>query len=212
MKNNIVDQGGWKGHSHSTSYRLLYKHDKNTPYSNIMPGSSPDVREDYSDAVITCNINRQYCHETIMFSDGAPDDSKIGLFNLCDDNCSDNIRCDNKYILTLQKNETPLFIQQVQQQILKLNINMIKDLCKIIAEYSVKSYNWETIKEYTVIGDTVNINWDKGTDSEGEEYFLSYGDNNAYKGVLELSWNITMNLSNEYYGDIKVKSIIMPLL
>ena len=201
---NVQKNREMQGAQPLLSYRLLYKPTREMQhYIGIEPGSSPDGSEDYP-AIITCSINKQY--NTITFTDGEPENSKIRLFNLCDDT----------YILNLQKDQTHSVIQQIKQKILNSNINIISDLCQIIAEYSVDLYKkWQTIEEYSGTTSLYNIEWDREIDEEmtesEEEDYWSFHDDDEYEGILKLSDEITMNLYHYYHGDVRVKSITMPL-
>lgn len=187
---NIIDQGG-----RSTSYRVIFlfgNNDNDSYYFNkVEPGCATDA------GIITCSIN----NNTIMFSDGVPENNKNGLFALAE----------RHYMLHLQQDQTFIFIQQIQHEILISDINIYNDLCQIIAEYSVEVpdyLQWKTIKKYDMLVLFTNIKWNY---KEIEMYYDFYEQvPNIIKGVLKISDNITLNVFRySSRRPVRVKSIII---
>ena len=162
----------------------------------IEPGYISDYGDHAGRDIINCNINT--LNNTIIFNDGSPESSIVKLFNLYEDH----------YILNLQKDQSEYFIRQLKQVILDSNNEFINDLCQIIAEYAIEisdSFKWTTINTRKVIVLFRDIQWNNRLNPN------SHNIQSGRKGVLKLSYDITLNLYQYNHGDIHVKSIIMPL-
>jgi hypothetical protein len=162
----------------------------------IEPGYISDYGDHAGRDIINCNINK--LNNKIIFNDGSPESSIVKLFNLYEDH----------YILNLQKDESLYFILQLKQVILDSNNEFINDLCQIIAEYAIEisdSFKWITINTHKVIVLFRDIKWNNRLNPN------SHNIQSGRKGVLKLSYDITMNLYQYNHGDIHVKSITMPL-